>query len=112
MVEQTYLDKVKKIIAEHPFVMLSKSWCPDCHYTYGIWERYGVMSKIHIIELDKFEDQENAMHLERAFTEFAGRKWVPSLFFNGEFIGTEKDLKDWDEQGRLDEVFKKSGLIQ
>ena len=78
--------------------MLSKSWCPDCHYTYEIWNQYNVKEKIYIIELDKFEDQNEAEELEKAFTEIAGRKWVPTIFFHGKILGTEEDLKRWTKE--------------
>lgn len=67
--------------------------------------------KVHIIEFDKFEDQKEAIELEKAFTEIAGRKWVPTLFFNQERFGTEADLKDLRKQGLLEERFREEGLL-
>lgn len=91
--------------------MLSKSWCPDCHYTYEIWDKYNVRDKVHIVELDKFEDQKEAEELENAFTQISGRKWVPSIFFNGKLLGTEEDLKRWSKEGTLTKVFTDAKLI-
>lgn len=106
-----YIERAQELVNNHPYLMLSKSWCPDCHYTYEIWNQYNVKEKIYIIELDKFEDQNEAEELEKAFTEIAGRKWVPTIFFNGKFLGTEEDLKRWTKEGKLSEIFKDSHLI-
>lgn len=111
MASAEYLDKANQLIGQHPYLMLSKSWCPDCHYTYKVWEDYGVKDKVHVIELDKFEDQQEAAKLEAAFTEIAGRKWVPTIFFNGQRLGTEEDLKKWKQEGKLDAIFKEAKLI-
>lgn len=108
---QKYLDKAQALINEHPYLMLSKSWCPDCHYTYRVWDEYKVRDKVHIIELDKFADQKEAAELEKAFTQIAGRKWVPTIFFNGKRLGTEEDLKRWKAEDKLDEIFKQEKLI-
>ncbi|KAK6202863.1 thioredoxin-like protein [Scheffersomyces amazonensis] len=106
-----YLDKAKALIKEHPYLMLSKSWCPDCHYTYKIWDEYNVKDKVHVIEFDKFPDQEEAKNLEKAFIEISGLNWVPTIFFNGKRLGTEADLKEWKKEGKLDQVFKDEKLI-
>lgn len=106
-----YLAKAKEIITTHPYVMLLKSWCPDCVYTYNVWDEYNVRDKIHIIELDKFADQDEATKLEAAFTELSGRKWVPTMFFHGKRFGTEQDLKTWKSEGKLDDIFKQEQLI-
>jgi glutaredoxin 3 len=111
MATEEYLSRAKDLISKHQFLMLSKSWCPDCHYVYKVWDEYNVGSKVHIIELDKFEDQDDAVKLEQAFTEISGRKWVPTLFFNGKRFGTEQDLKALKENGKLTQVFKGEKLI-
>ncbi|KAK6464620.1 thioredoxin-like protein [Scheffersomyces coipomensis] len=111
MASKAYLERAQTIINENPYLMLSKSWCPDCHYTYKVWDEYKVRDKVHIIELDKLADQEDAVKLEQAFTEIAGRKWVPTIFFNGKRLGTEADLKVWKKEGKLDQIFKDAKLI-
>ncbi|RLV85572.1 Glutaredoxin-8 [Meyerozyma sp. JA9] len=109
---QDFLEIARNLIKTHEYLMISKSWCPDCHYAYKVWEQNGVRSKIHIIEFDKMPDQSEAKALEDAFVTLAGIKWVPTLFFHGSFFGTEKDLKNWEAQGKLKEIFRKEGLIE
>lgn len=106
-----YLSKAKQILADHPFVMLSKLWCPDCVYAKDVFAGLGVSDKVHVVELDKFADQEEATKLEAAFTELSGRKWVPTLFFHGKRFGTEQDLKNWKADGSLNDVLKQQQLL-
>lgn len=105
------IKRATQLIEENQFLMLSKSWCPDCHYTYSIWKKYGVFDKIKIIELDKFENQKEALDLELAFTKISGRKWVPTIFFNKQRFGTEEDLKKLESLDQTEQVFRKAGLL-
>lgn len=68
--------------------------------------------KIHIIELDKLEDKNDALELEEEFTVITGRKWVPIIFFNVGYLGTEVDFKVRDENGTLQEKLISGGIIQ
>ncbi|KAI5950035.1 hypothetical protein CANMA_005389 [Candida margitis] len=106
-----YINKVKTLISQHPYLMLSKSWCPDCHYVYNLFKQEGIYDKLYIIELDQLQDQDEATSLENAFTEIVGKKWVPSLFFQGRYWGNEQDLKNLRKQGELESEFKKLKLL-
>lgn len=110
-VSSEYLTKASALISDHQYLMLSKSWCKDCHYVDNVLQEFGVADKVHIIELDKFEDQNEATLLEEAFTQITGRKWVPSIFFNGKYLGTERDLKEWKDRGTLEDVFKREKIL-
>lgn len=109
-VKPEFLQKAQQIIKDNDFVMLSKTWCGDCKYTYLVWDEYDIKSKIHIIELDLFENQTEAEELENAFIQIAGRKWVPTIFLKGERFD-EQDLKSWKQQGILEDKFKHYGLL-
>ncbi|CEP22405.1 GRX8 [Cyberlindnera jadinii] len=98
-------------VKSNRFFMISKSWCPDCHYAQAIWKKYGVSSKVTVLELDKLEDQKKATELEKEFTALSGRKWVPTIWFNGEVFGTEQTLKQLESLDQTEEVFKKAGLL-
>ncbi|KAG7660347.1 uncharacterized protein J8A68_006144 [[Candida] subhashii] len=110
MASQIYIQKAEDYINTHPYLMLAKSWCPDCQYANKIWERFDVSDKVHTIELDKIPDQEEAAELEKAFIEIVG-KGVPKLFFNGKNFGTDADLKKWESEDKLEEIFKQEKLI-
>lgn len=111
-VSDDYITKAKGLISEHPYLMLSKSWCPDCHYVYNLFQQQGIYDKLHIIELDQIKDQEEAAALESAFTEIVGKKWVPLLFFKGKYWGNEQDLKNLRKDGQLEAELKKLALIR
>jgi glutaredoxin 3 len=98
------------LIKEHRFLMLSKSWCPDCHYAIRVFNKYNVLNKIHLVELDKMNANE-ALKLEKEFTQISGRKWVPSLFFNGKFWGNEATLNELESTYKTEETFKSEGLL-
>lgn len=102
--------KAQNYINSHKYFQLSKSWCPDCHYTYALWKRYGVSDKFFILELDKMADQKEAYELEKAFTQLAGRKWVPFIWIDGKPFGCEKDLENLASLDKLDDWFKQVGL--
>jgi glutaredoxin 3 len=102
--------KALEYITKNRFFMISKSWCPDCHYAEAIWKKYGVSDKVEILELDKMDPKE-ANELEKSFTAIAGRKWVPTIWFNGERFGTEQTLKELESLDKTEEEFKKAGLL-
>jgi glutaredoxin 3 len=104
------MSSAASIVKNNRFVMLSKSWCPDCHYAMAVFNKHKVLSKIHLVELDKMEPSQ-ALKLEKEFTALSGRKWVPSLFFNGKFWGNEADLYRLESLEKTQETFKDQGLL-
>ncbi|ODV62575.1 glutathione-disulfide reductase GRX8 ASCRUDRAFT_69366 [Ascoidea rubescens DSM 1968] len=108
---EKYTKAANKFIADNKYFMISKSWCPDCHYAYRIWEKYKVSDKFFILELDKISNKDQAINLEKAFTKIIGQKWVPSIFFNGLYFGNEQTLKKLEQDGLLKQRFIEVGLI-
>lgn len=98
------------LVKQHRFLMLSKSWCSDCHYAINIFKKYNVLDKIYLLELDKMNTVES-LKLEKEFTAISGRKWVPSLFFNNKFWGNETFLKKLESLDQTEAEFKKVGLL-
>ncbi|KAH3660228.1 hypothetical protein OGAPHI_007433 [Ogataea philodendri] len=99
----------KQLIQDNKFLVLSKSWCPDCHYATAVFKKYGVLDQVKFVELDKLPSNE-ALELEKQFTAISGRKWVPTIFFNGEVFGTEATLKQLESLDKLPGEFEKAGL--
>ncbi|KAG7750945.1 hypothetical protein KL911_003391 [Ogataea haglerorum] len=95
------------LVKQHRFLMLSKSWCPDCHYAIAVLKKYKVLDKITLVELDKMPPKE-AAELEKQFTALSGRKWVPTIFFNGAVFGTEQTLKELESRDLLPSAFEKA----
>lgn len=104
------VSKAQKYIDANKFFMLSKSWCPDCHYVQAILKKYKIESKVTVLELDKMEPKE-AEELEKGFTAISGRKWVPTIWFNGKVFGTEQTLKEMESLDKTEKVFKEAGLL-
>ncbi|QPG76973.1 hypothetical protein FOA43_004367 [Brettanomyces nanus] len=98
------------LIKKSKFFMISKSWCPDCNYTKAIFKKYNVLDKVTILELDKM-DPKKADELEKQFTAIAGRKWVPTIFFDGKVFGTEGTLKNLESTDATEKAFKDAGLL-
>lgn len=104
------MSRAADLIKQHRFLMLSKSWCPDCHYAINVFKKYNVLDKVYLVELDKMNQQES-LSLEKEFTAISGRKWVPSLFFNNKFWGNEGTLKKLESLDQTEAEFKKAGLV-
>ncbi|GMG38503.1 unnamed protein product [Ambrosiozyma monospora] len=104
------VNQAQQLIKANKFLMLSKSWCPDCHYAIRIFEKYHVLNKVKLVELDKM-NQKEALELEKEFTAISGRKWVPTIFFNGKVFGTEQTLKQLESQDATEKTFKENGLL-
>ncbi|KAI5950230.1 hypothetical protein KGF54_005187 [Candida jiufengensis] len=100
------------LIKTHKYLMVSKSWCPDCHYIYNLFTKLNILEKLYIIELDKFTNTEKADKLESEFNSIVGKKWVPQLFFNGKYWGNESTCKELVKSDKLKEEFKKVGLLE
>lgn len=100
----------QELIKAHKFLMLSKSWCPDCHYAINVFNKYNILDKIYLVELDKMNAKE-ALVLEKEFTAISGRKWVPSIFVNGKFWGNEQTLNTLESTDKTQSEFKAIGLL-
>lgn len=98
-----------ELVKKHRYLMLSKSWCPDCHYAQRVFEKYKVYGKVHVVELDKLETGE-AARLEKEFTVLSGRKWVPSIFVDGKFWGNEQTLAQHESHDTTAVAFREIGL--
>lgn len=102
-VDSKYKKLAAELVQKHPYFLLAKSWCPDVKYTIATLERVKKYHLFYTYELDKLADQKEAAEIEKAFTELAGRKWVPAIFINGQYWGNEQSLKKLEAEDRLDE---------
>lgn len=78
---------------------------------YNIWDKYHLNSLVHILELDKLEDQEHASQLEQEFASLSGEKWVPTIFFNSaEVYKTDRHFREWEDLKTTDSELKKLSI--
>ncbi|QOU22007.1 hypothetical protein BRETT_002171 [Brettanomyces bruxellensis] len=74
------MGKAAELIKANKYFMSSKSWCPDCKYAKAIFQKYGVLDKVKIVELDKIDPKE-AESLEKEITAIVGESGS-QLFFS------------------------------
>lgn len=102
-----YLEQAKNLIANNRFLVVSKSWCPDCHYAKKVFA--DLKSNPVYVELDKMEHGDE---LQAAFLELTKQNTVPNVFIAQEHIGTEHDIKRMLESGELEKKLKAADLIK
>lgn len=100
----SYRQEALQLIDDNEILMISKSWCPDCHYMYKLWDQYDLTSRVKVLELDKIPETNRAIGLEGEFAAIAGEKWVPTIFFKpSKSIVTDRHFRDWEKERRTDE---------
>ena len=103
-------DCVRTIIKEHPVVLFSLSWCPECKQSMELLKNIGVSkAKIHIIDLDDYEDIE--LDIRANMKAISGRRSVPNLFVGGEFAGGYEQTKYLHNRGDLVRMFQMAGVL-
>eukprot|EP00980_Cylindrotheca_fusiformis_P029573 scaffold23529_cov255-Cylindrotheca_fusiformis.AAC.1 len=90
----------KSEIESNDVVVFSKSYCPFCSSTKGLFEELGVDFKVH--ELDQMGDDGPA--LQQALLDMTGQRTVPSVFVKGEHIGGNDETQTAAKQGKLKEM--------
>jgi glutaredoxin 3 len=101
-------DCFKEIVQKYPVLMFSLSWCPECKRSLELLDRMGV--RPHIIDLDDYKpiSQDIRYHM----LQMTGRRSVPNLFIDGEYIGGFTRTYEMYEKGELLPKFQKVGAIQ
>ncbi|KAH3683191.1 hypothetical protein WICPIJ_005836 [Wickerhamomyces pijperi] len=102
--------KAQTYLTTHPYLIVSKSWCPGCKYTKKTLQTHKVLDKFHIIELDKMKDQKEADDLQKAFTAVSGRRSVPSIFIKGKLWGGDDQLKELESLERVESWLRGNGI--
>ncbi|XBW37606.1 hypothetical protein QEN19_003187 [Hanseniaspora menglaensis] len=104
--------EVAEILKANKFVQLNASWCPDCVYTKGIFEKYGVYNQFYFFEIAKYQRGTPEFdYYYLAFQEAANKKNLPLIFANGKFIGTEHTIHKWEANGTLEKELRKLDLL-
>lgn len=108
MDNNSFRQEAEQLVNDNEILMISKSWCPDCHFMYKVWDQYGLASKVKILELDKMKDQDHAVGLESEFSAMAGEKWVPTIFFRPKnSIVTDRHFREWEMNGTTEQELKR-----
>ncbi|KAH3901049.1 related to Glutaredoxin-8 [Saccharomycodes ludwigii] len=106
-----YVNIARNLVQKHKFFQLTASWCPDCRYTNNIWKTFNVQNKIQSLEIAPM-DRIEADNYREAFSIVAGGiRNLPTVFVNGKYWCTEKELHSWESNGTLKQEFEKVGLL-
>jgi glutaredoxin 3 len=82
-------------------LMYSTAVCPYCVRAEHLLKRKGV-HEIEKIRVDLHPE------LRAAMMEKTGRRTVPQIYINGEYVGGYDDLASLDQAGGLDKLLAKS----
>jgi len=100
-----YQEQVKSLVAEHPVMVFSKSYCPFCRETKRTLDQLNV--KHYDIELDLLDIGEQ---LQRALYEITSQRTVPAIFIDGKFVGGNSDLQALKNKGGLKTMLDEAGI--
>jgi glutaredoxin 3 len=84
-------------------LMYSTAVCPYCIRAEQLLKRKGIL-EIEKIRVDLQPE------LRAAMMEKTGRRTVPQIYINGEYVGGFDDLAALDHAGALDMLLAKSGI--
>lgn len=101
------VEQAKQLIASHPLLMISKSWCPDCVYGKKVFA--DLHTEPYVVELDKMDE---GKELQEAFLQLTNQNTVPNVFINGKHIGTENDIARLLESGELKKLVEDNNLVK
>jgi thioredoxin reductase (NADPH) len=105
-----------QIIHKYKVLMFSLSWCPECKRILELLNRIGLdehdtsNEQIHIIDLDDYSKPISAT-IRQHMKKLTGRRSVPNLFINNEFIGGYYQTNEIHEQGQLIPKLQKVGVL-
>ncbi|KAL6944743.1 hypothetical protein ACO0RG_001490 [Hanseniaspora osmophila] len=107
------LDIARDLVSKNKFFQLTAAWCPDCVYTYRIYDKFGIKSKFAFFDVADLDRRSREYQEYRdAFTKVAGGVTnLPTVFVNGKFWATEAEFLKWEKNGTLEQEFKKVGLL-
>eukprot|EP00549_Striatella_unipunctata_P024903 CAMPEP_0118708596 /NCGR_PEP_ID=MMETSP0800-20121206/22005_1 /TAXON_ID=210618 ORGANISM="Striatella unipunctata, Strain CCMP2910" /NCGR_SAMPLE_ID=MMETSP0800 /ASSEMBLY_ACC=CAM_ASM_000638 /LENGTH=123 /DNA_ID=CAMNT_0006611867 /DNA_START=9 /DNA_END=380 /DNA_ORIENTATION=+ len=89
---------IDKIIESNQVVIFSKSYCPYCAQTKGLFGSMGDNVKAKVIELDRVS---NGGAIQRILMQKTGQRTVPNVFVNGKHLGGNDDAQAAYRTGRL-----------
>jgi glutaredoxin len=89
--------RLRVIVATHPVVVFSKTWCGFCAQVKSLFRELGVPARV--IELDDLGNE--GLLLQDALYSWTGQRTVPNVFVGGKHIGGCSDTLEAYERGEL-----------
>jgi peptide-methionine (S)-S-oxide reductase len=98
---------IDNLIANHPVVIFSKSYCPYCRMAKDAVAEAGKMVpgfvEAEVLELDHRQD---GAAIQGAIAARTGRTTVPSVYIGGTAIGGGQETTALDRQGKLTDLIR------
>ncbi|CAN8264044.1 unnamed protein product [Cochlearia groenlandica] len=94
---------VQNTILSNKIVIFSKSYCPYCKRSKGIFRE--MKEEAYVVELDERQDGDE---IQYELLDLVGRRTVPQVFVNGKHIGGSDDLGAALENGHLQKLLAAS----
>ncbi|KAJ3758773.1 glutaredoxin [Lentinula raphanica] len=89
---------VDSSIDENTITIFSKSWCPYCKASKGLFQREFPDVPTKIFELDQMEE---GAEIQAYLAKKTGQRTVPNIFVNKEHIGGNDDTQAAFKSGKL-----------
>lgn len=89
-------DFAKKEISNNKVVVFSKSYCPYCTATKGLFEDLGVDATVY-----ELNEMNNGQAIQDALLKMTGQRTVPNVFINGQHIGGNDRTQALNSSGKL-----------
>lgn len=106
-----YEEKARELVSQHKYLQLSASWCPDCVYANGVWERLGLQQQIVVFDIaQEAKDKQEEGAWRDGFERATGSRNLPTLYVDGQVWGTERELHALEDAGTLRAELAKIGL--
>lgn len=94
-------DFVKKLIEQQRVLLFSKTTCPFCKKSKGIFSEFN--ANPYVVELDEHAE---GGAIQEELAKVTGQKTVPNIFINGKHIGGCSDLVALKDKGTLADLLK------
>ena len=91
--------QIKSTVAGSKVVVYSKSWCPFCQKTKGLFDDMGI--EYTAVELDLLDD---GQAIQEALLGLSGQRTVPNVFIGGAHLGGNDDTQRAAKSGKLQEL--------
>ncbi|XP_075524033.1 monothiol glutaredoxin-S5-like [Primulina tabacum] len=100
------MEAVRKMAAEKPVVIFSKSSCCMSHTIWTLFSDFGVNLTVH--ELDKIP---MGSEIEQALSTLGCNPTAPAVFIGGELVGGADEVMSLHLKRTLKPMLKKAGAL-
>ncbi|XP_022089145.1 glutaredoxin-like [Acanthaster planci] len=97
---------VEQILHDKIVVVFSKTYCPYCTMAKNALDEHN--ANYETVELDKRED---GKRIQSVLGKMTGAMTVPQVFIKGKFIGGGTEVKQLNDEGKLEEMLREAGAI-